>query len=127
MTFEPRACVLHAIEDLGPIGYLHQANRGASMALTFRQHPDLRSSSMFARIFWTRTHALLLLSMLALALGRHNRVVYLLTLPYLKSLVGRSRRRPQPTVYFAPYLILWDLIHLSTGLRGSLRYRVPMI
>lgn len=125
--FEPRACILHAVEDLGPIGYLRQALRGASSGLMFRLHPELRSQSLFARVFWSRTHALMLLAMVALALGRGHRVSYFLTLLYAKSLIGRARRQGGSIFYIAPYLVIWDLVHLSTGVRGSLRHRMFMI
>jgi GT2 family glycosyltransferase len=127
MTYEPEAIVLHAIEDLGPLGFLQQARRGKSAALVFRRHPELRRRATFARIFWTRTHAVLVAAIFAVALGQRHRTSYILALPYAKSVFGRARTKRAHGLYFAPYLIVWDLTHLSTGLRGSIRHRTIII
>ncbi len=70
VEFTDTARVLHAVDDLGPLGYLRLARRGADSALMFRLHPELRRSTAYAGIFWKRAHARLLLALAGVLLAR---------------------------------------------------------
>ncbi len=121
--------VLHAVDDLGPLGYLRLAHRGADSALMFRRHPELRRRTAYAGIFWKRAHARLLLAALGLAvavLGRRP-LALLLAAPYVKGLRGRARDRDASPALLALYLVLYDAVDLTTAARGSIRHRVPML
>ena len=93
----------------------------------FRLHPELRRDTAYARIFWKRSHARLLLALAGLLLARRLPAAALLALPYLKGLRGRSIERGANPALHAPYLVVYDVVDLTTAARGSLRHRVPML
>jgi glycosyltransferase involved in cell wall biosynthesis len=127
VSFTPEARMLHAVDDLGPIGFLRLARRGADSARVYRLHPELRRRTVFAGIFWNRVHGFLALAVLGLLLARrHPLVGALLMLPYLKGLRGRSRLRGVTPLLYGPYLVVWDLVEMSTAMRGSIRHGVAM-
>ena len=51
------ARVHHAVEQIGLSGYLRLARRDGESALMFRLHPELRRRTVYAGVFWKRTHA----------------------------------------------------------------------
>ncbi len=92
----------------------------------------IRSSAArtaYAGIFWKRAHARLLLAAcgVAVALARRRWIALLVALPYLKGLRGRARERDASAALLAPYLVLYDVVDLTTAARGSVRHRVPML
>lgn len=121
------ARVLHAIDDLGPLGFVRLARRGADSARVYRLHPELRRMVAYRRIFWKRSHARLLLALAGLLLARRLPPALLLTLPYLKGLRGRAVERGGSAAGLAPWLIAYDVIDVTTAVRGSIRHRVAMI
>lgn len=129
VEFAPDALVFHAIDDLGPLGYLRQATRGVDSVQMYKRHPELRRRTAFARVFWKRTHAFLLLAAFGALLGLRRPAGLALTLPYAKGLAGRSRMRTTGAriAPYAAYLALWDLVDLVTAVRASIRHRIPMI
>lgn len=129
VRFLPNALVLHAIEDIGPVGHLRRAAFGGGSIRIYKRYPELRRRTAFARIFWKRTHAFLLLAAAGLFTGRRYRPALLLTLPYAKGLRGRARQRAQgwQVPGLAAFLVLWDLVDLATAVKASIRYRLPMI
>ena len=127
LVWVDQALVLHAIEDLGPQGLLRLARRGADSARVYRLHPELRRSTAYARIFWKRSHARLLLAIAGLLVGRRFPPALLLTLPYLKGLRGRAIDRGGSPIRFGPWLVAYDVVDVTTAVRGSIRHRVPML
>jgi len=127
VDFVSSARILHAVDDLGPLGYLRLARRGTDSALMFRLHPQLRRETAYARIFWKRTHFRLLLALAGLLLARRFPPALMLALPYLKGLRGRSHERGANPMQHAPYLVAYDVIDLTTAARGSIRHRVAML
>jgi GT2 family glycosyltransferase len=121
------ARVLHAIDDLGPHGFLRQARRGADSARVYSLHPELRRMVAYRRIFWKRSHARLLLALAGLLLARRLPPALLLTLPYAKGLRGRAAERGGSAAALVPWLIAYDVIDVTTAMRGSIRHRVAMI
>jgi glycosyltransferase involved in cell wall biosynthesis len=122
VEYSPDALVHHAVEDLGPVGYMRHALRGADAVYAFRRHRGLRERTLRYGVFRNPSLARLGLAVVGLALARRHRAALLLTLPYARNLGGRSMGsggRP----LLAPYLLAYDLVQAYTSLRGSLRHR----
>lgn len=122
VEFIPDALVHHAVEDMGPLGYMRHALRGADAVYAFRRHPGLRERTLRYGVFRNPSLARLGLALAGLALVRRRRAGLLLTLPYARNLVGRSIASGGGPL-LAPYLLAYDLVQAYTSLRGSLRHR----
>jgi len=116
----PDAVVYHAVTDLGPLGKLRLATRWAPAFQIFRRHPGLRSHLTWG-VFWKRSHALLLLALLGVALGRRFPPAVLLAAPYARDVRARmSAEGASPAV--APYYAVHDAVETATAATGSLRH-----
>jgi GT2 family glycosyltransferase len=124
--FAAGALAYHAVEDLGPLGDLRKALRGADSTLFYRRHPELRARYAYRWFFRRPSHAHLILAATGLALARRWRPALLLTLPYARGLAGRCRELGASPV-IVPYFVLWDALHVSTAVRGSIRYRILLL
>ncbi|MGH2953102.1 MAG: glycosyltransferase family 2 protein [Solirubrobacterales bacterium] len=122
----PEALVYHAVEDLGPVGHLRMALRGADGVLIFRRHPELRAGALRGGVLRNPAHGRLLLAAAGLALSRRWAPAALLAAPYAKQLAWRCRRvGASPAL--SPYYVLYDLLTMYTTARGDLRHRVLVI
>lgn len=125
--FSADAVAFHAVEYLGPADHLRGALVGADSVLVFRRHPALRAEALAAGIVRNHAHLRLLLALAGLVAARRWRQPSaLLTLPYLKLLIWRTRR-VDASPALAPYFLLYDLLTLYTTARGDLRHRVLVI
>jgi glycosyltransferase involved in cell wall biosynthesis len=120
--FAPGAVVHHAVEDLGPAGYMRHALRGADAVYAFRRHPGLRAEILRHGVFRNPSLERLALALAGLLLARGHRAALLLTLPYARNLIGRSRSTDAGPA-LVPYLLAYDLAQAYTSLRGSIRHR----
>jgi glycosyltransferase involved in cell wall biosynthesis len=126
VEFAGDAVVHHAVEDLGPAGYMRHALRGADAVYAFRRHPGLRAQALRYGVFRNPSLARLALALAGLALARRWRVAALLALPYARNVLGRSMASDAgPAV--APYLVAYDLAQAYTSLRGSIRHRTLVL
>jgi GT2 family glycosyltransferase len=125
--FRPAAVVHHAVEEIGPLGYLRLARRGADSAWMYRRHPELRRREAYRHVFWKRSHARLLLALAGLLLARRFPPAALLAVPYLKGLRGRAAAMGGKPALLAPYLLAYDAVDVSTAVRGSLRHRILLL
>jgi hypothetical protein len=93
-----------------------------------RKHPEIRSTLLFGRIFWKKSHALLLLALLGLVGTGFLPWAALLVAPYLyhrlwdRPLAYRTRR-----VTTFPGALLLDLLELGAMARSTVRYRTLII
>ncbi len=126
IAFAERALVLHAVEDLGPAGYLKVALRWSDGMRVFRRHPGLRRQVFSYGVFWKESHALLAQSALALALARRTPPTALFVLPYARQLASRCAATGSSSGYI-PYLALYDAVEAYAAIRGALRQRVIVI
>jgi len=124
-VFVPDAVVEHAVEDLGRVGHLRSATRGADSVLVFRRHRALREQALDGGVVRNRVHLLLVVALVGLALARRRRLAALLAIPYLRVLAGRVARGGDPVL--ALHYPLYDALTLATTARGDLRHRVLVI
>jgi GT2 family glycosyltransferase len=122
LEFAPPALVHHAVEDLGPIGYMRHALRGADAVYAFRRHPGLRARTLRFGVFRNPSLARLAMALAGLALARRHGAAVLLALPYARILAGRSMASGGGPL-LAPYLLVYDLLQAYTSLRGSIRHQ----
>jgi glycosyltransferase involved in cell wall biosynthesis len=126
VEFAAEAVVHHAVEDLGPAGYMRHALRGADAVYAFRRHPGLRQSTLRYGVFRNPSLARLGLAIAGLVLARRHRAAALLAAPYARDVLGRSMSSdggPQ----LVPYLLAYDVVQAYTSLRGSIRHRTLVL
>jgi GT2 family glycosyltransferase len=126
VEFAPGAVVHHAVEDLGPAGYIRHAMRGADAVYAFRRHPGLRARTLRYRAFRNPSLARLALALAGLALARLHRAATVLALPYARNVLGRSMSYDTGPA-LVPYLIAYDLVQAFTSVRGSIRHRTLVL
>jgi GT2 family glycosyltransferase len=120
------ALVHHAVEDLGPVGFLRTALRGADAPRVFDRHPDLRGELLWG-VFRTRRTLWLVVSLVAMPLARRvGPVGLLLTAPYARHLADACARQRAPLL-LAPYYALWDLLAACAALQSSVRHRTLIL
>jgi GT2 family glycosyltransferase len=126
-TFVPDAQVFHAVSHLGPLGKLRVAWRWAETVRIFARHDELRRTVLVHRVFWKRTHYLLLRLLLALVLPRRLRLLrWWLAYPYLAHFRARGRIEGGGLA-LAPFYLVHDLVELAAMVRGSARYRTLVL
>jgi glycosyltransferase involved in cell wall biosynthesis len=123
--FVPQAVINHAVVELGPIGKLRWAFRWSEAMQTVRRHPGLRRTFTW-RVFWKRSHALLVLAIAGALVSRRFPPAVVLALPYLRALRARCLVEGYSPGY-VPYLALYDLAELIAAARGAARYRVLVL
>jgi glycosyltransferase involved in cell wall biosynthesis len=126
LEFTEAARVYHAVDDLGPAGYMRHALRGADAVYAFRRHPGLRDRALRFGVFRNPSLAALALALVGLSVARRHRAAVLLALPYARNLLGRSLATEAGPL-LAPYLLTYDLVLAYTSLRGSVRYRTLVL
>jgi GT2 family glycosyltransferase len=109
----PGALVRHEVRQVGLLGALRMTTRWTDSVRAVGMHPELREQ-LVARVFWRRSHPLLLLALAGLAARRP-----LLALPYLLHYRDRPRE--------LPVRIPIDLAELGTMVAGSVRHRTLML
>ena len=126
VEFVPDAVVHHAVEELGPRGYMRHALRGADAVYAFRRHPGLRERTLRFGVFRNPSLARMALALAGLALARKRPAASLLALPYARNLLGRAMSTDAgPSL--VPYLVAYDLVQAYTSLRGSIRHRTLVL
>ena len=95
------------------------------LPLVVGRHREIRDLYPLG-VFWRRSHGLLLLAALGVALGRRRRVAVVLTGPYARELLGRRGthlRGRLRAVTEAPGRVAIDAVELAALASGSLRHR----
>lgn len=116
----------HAVDDLGPLGYLRTALRGADAVAVFKRFPELRSETLALGVSRNPALPRLGLAIAGLGLARRHPAAVLLALPYARHLAGRCRQR-RTSLALAPYYAAYDALSAWTSLRGSLRHRTLVL
>lgn len=124
-VFAPEAVIYHAVEDLGPRGYLRVAMRWTDAMAMFR-HAPLREEVFFLGVFWKRSHARLVAALLGAALAPRFAPALLLAVPCGRNLRDRCRLRGA-SLALSPYFALHDLLETYTAVRGGFRHGIVVI
>jgi GT2 family glycosyltransferase len=125
----PVAFVFHAVEEYSLPDVVRMNWRWQHLVLVIVEHPQLREE-LVAGVFWRKSHAELTLALAGLALARRRPVALGLAVPYLRRSLRRRGRRPRARLAAAlelPGQLAADLAELATMVRGSIRYRTPML
>jgi glycosyltransferase involved in cell wall biosynthesis len=123
--FAPEALVHHAVFPRGPLGALRDALLATDGTRAYKRNPSLRAH-LAGRIFYDRSHALLLQAAVGGLLARRNPHAAVLALPYLHNVRNRcaaSGARPSQASFF----LLFDVLQIAATLRGAARNRTLII
>jgi glycosyltransferase involved in cell wall biosynthesis len=123
--FEPSAVVSHAVHQIGPKGIIDMALLSRHDLLAYKRNPALRGV-LVQKVFYRRSHQLLLQALLALILARRTPAALLFAVPYLLNVAGRVRARnggPQ----HVPFFVLCDTVEVAATAQGAVKHRVPII
>jgi glycosyltransferase involved in cell wall biosynthesis len=123
MRWVPDAHVQHAVTVATPVAFVRSAGKFSDAMRLVHDHAALRPLVLEHGLFWKRSHPLVLLALLGLALARRRPVFALLALPYLRDLRARAGGRPQ----LAPVLAAYDVAETATTIRGGIRHRTPVV
>jgi GT2 family glycosyltransferase len=116
-VFVDAARTYHAVNPLGAAGTLRLALGWSDSMRVLRRHPGMRSH-LHRRIFWKRSHELLLVAATGLLLSRRRfPLALLLVVPYLRLLNQRVEGRP----WLLPLLAAHDVLELYATVRGGIR------
>jgi GT2 family glycosyltransferase len=124
----PAAVVNHAVEAYGLPAYLRLTWKWRHLPLVAKKHPQLRSLFPL-RLFWRRSHPLLLLGVAGAAAAvatPRARPAVLLALPYARELLGRRGAHPRGRLRAAteaPGRIAVDAVEVAALAWGSVRHR----
>jgi glycosyltransferase involved in cell wall biosynthesis len=125
----PDAVVFHAVEEYSLPELMRLNSKWQHLVYVFRKHPQLREQ-LYAGLFWRKSHAELALALAGLGLARRTPLALGLTVPYLRRAINRRGPRRRSRLLSGlelPGQVAVDLAELLTMVRGSLRYRLPIL
>jgi hypothetical protein len=123
----PDAETHHAVDATWPLPALRSARRWGHLAYLVKRHPALRDA-MPARIFWKRSHALLLLGAAGVATRRP--VGALALLPWAleaRPRYGHGARGVARAVTELPGRAALDATEIAALAKGSAKYRTLLL
>jgi glycosyltransferase involved in cell wall biosynthesis len=127
--FAEEAQAYHAVHELGPVGLLRLAWRWRETAALYARHPARRTVLTY-RIFWKKTHYLLVRALIGLLIPRRIRVLrplrYWCLAPIAPAYLERGRAEGG-TVLLAPYYLVYDAVELAAVVRGAVRHRTLIL
>jgi GT2 family glycosyltransferase len=131
-VYEPRAVVRHAVlPDPLPRAIASALARNSTPML-IAEHPEQRDA-LYGRVFWKRSHALLLLALTGAAVfgRRHRWAALVLALPYADqhvdwSLLARPRGAARVALNLGARIVV-DLTEIAATAHGALRHRVLIL
>lgn len=132
IRFEPTALVWHGVNTPTLRGAMRGAWEWEGMPLFVKNHPEQRSM-MFGRVFWKRSHALLLLGVAVSVAAALTGIWWLLAgwLAYAYHHLGyRHLRRPARflrSVVYLPQIALVELVEIAACVRESIRARTVLL
>ena len=123
------AIVFHAVEEYSLPDAVRLNSKWQHLVYVIRKHPRLREE-LVGGIFWRRSHAELVLALAGLALARRRPLAAGLAIPYVRRALNRRGPRPRSRLVSAlelPGQAVVDLAEVLTMVRGSVRYRFPVL
>jgi glycosyltransferase involved in cell wall biosynthesis len=127
-VFAEKAIVHHDVSTTTVRELVQDQARWADLVGVVAAHPATRSELLERRFLWKRTHAQLLLMVLGLASGRAP-VALVAALPWLHERICRDGRTDIPLEKWTslPGTLAVDAAEVVAMIRGSLRYRTPVL
>jgi GT2 family glycosyltransferase len=125
----PAAVVYHSVEAYSLAGMIRLAWKWRDLARVVKRHPRARATLPF-RVFWKRSHLLLLLALAGLASASVRRPLGLLSAPYVTLRVARRGlgfRRVAISVLELPGQAAVDVAEMFALLAGSLKHRTLLL
>ena len=125
----PDALVFHAVEELSFLQAIRATRKWEHLPLFLRKHPGYRRHLLLG-LFWRTTHVEYYAAAGGATLARKTPFALLLTLPYLLRAInkrGSARRGRAASLMELPGRIAVDTAEVLTMIRGSIRYRTPML
>ena len=130
LTYVDDALVWHGVIPRTLPAAIREARNRDTMPSLVRRHPELRRA-LFARVFWRRSHALVLLAVGGLAFSRRHRLALALTLPYAQRMfypVGVTRPKDLlRRLAHLPSKLLLDLVETAVTIRAAIRERTFLL
>jgi glycosyltransferase involved in cell wall biosynthesis len=123
--FAPEALVHHAVFERGPLGAFKDALLATEGVQPYKRNPALRSH-LAGRVFYNRSHPMLLQAALALWLARRRPAALALCLPYAHNLRARCRAN-RGSARHVPFFVAFDALQIAATIRGAIRNRVFII
>lgn len=123
--FAENALVYHEVRQLTLADLLRHTWKWTDSVRVLAMHDELRDL-LVLRLFWKRTHPLLLLA-LAGAASRHRPLTVAAALPYLRHYRRVYSGNTRGMTAALPLHLVVDLSEIATVLVGSLRYRTIML
>ena len=123
------ARVFHAVESVWLGRAVISSRKWEHLPYIVRKHPELREKFTLG-VFWRPTHHELLLAAFGLAATRRIPLAAALALPYLRRRLSRrgwGARGLLASIVELPGQAMVDLAEILTLVRGSVRYRTPML
>lgn len=125
-VFAPDALAFHAVHELGVMGSLRLAARWSEVVGLIARHPERRDVLTY-RLFWKKPHYLLFRAALGMLLPRRLRPLrFWFYAPIAPAYLHRARSEGG-NGWLAPYFIVHDLVEVWAMLRGTVRYRTPVL
>lgn len=125
----PGAVVFHAVEAYSLPEMVHLNRKWLHLPYVVARHPRLRGGFDLG-LFWKRSHLQLYLALLGLLLSCRMPAALLLLLPYIRATIqrrGNTRRALFVGALELPGQLAVDSAEAITMLRGSIRYRSPVL
>ena len=123
------AVVYHAVEELNVIDAIRATRKWEHLPLFLLKHPEYRSRLSLG-VFWRDTHLEYYAAAAGLALARKTPFALLLAAPYVRRALnkrGSTRRGRLASAVELPGRVAVDTAEVLTMIRGSIRYRTPML
>jgi glycosyltransferase involved in cell wall biosynthesis len=126
-VFAPRAQAYHAVQYLGPLGKIKVAWRWHETMVIYARHAGIRETMTY-RIFWKKSHYVLLRAGLGFLLPRRLRLLrWWFQWPVYTVYIERARGEGMGRLWSAPYFVVHDIVELIAAVRGAIRYRTPVL
>jgi len=125
-AFAEDAFVYHAVRASDFMAAVRETFRWIDLPLVVGRHPQVRTTLLHRRVFWKRSHPLVLLAMagMVLAVVRRRPWPLLLVAPWVRLRVTAQPLTPGPRRrwFVLPAGFVLDVVEVAVMVRGSVRH-----
>ena len=126
VRFAPDALVHHAVHARGPLAAMRDIRLAMEGVQAYKLNPALKQH-LTQRVFYRRTHPLLLQAALAAILARRKPLALAFALPYALNVLGRCRAVGASPATGVPFYVAFDAAEILATVRGAIRHRIPIV